>query len=221
MIKKVLFAGLVAVGLLMVGPRRPCFAAPVESDLRSKTVQVHYTITPAAATSSHTVLIDLSSTTVWPNPTGQTGYVNITGIRVNVDKLAASTCTVKLGVVTWVNESSGTVKYFYDLLSAKNVSNTGNSVLSQTDNSFRCLKVIPGSNSNVLNGKTPYLISNDLLSSSTAIQTGVLLPSVNSANGGPGTTYPGVGDIIASVVNHDGTNTISVSVDLMYHHDSR
>ena len=216
--KKFLFS-LFVVGFLF-GPRW-AMAAPVEADLRSKTVQLHCAITPTANSSSHTVLIDLSSSTVWPNPTGQTGYVNITGIRASVDKLAASTATVKLGVVTYVNASSGTVKYFFDLLNSKNVSNTLNGVVSQTDNSFRCLKVIPGTNSNVLNGTTPFLISNDLLSSSTAIQTDVALTAINTANGGAGTTYPGLGDIVLSVVNSDGANTINVTVDLMYHYDAR
>jgi len=203
-------------------------AAPQESDLRSKTIMLHSTWTVAAITSTNTILVSLSSSTVWPNPTNQTGYINVTHARITYDKLTTSSCTAKIGVVTYVDTSTGSVKYFFSAQNGIGPAST-NSVTFENDNSLRNLKVIPATPNSGFDGTTPYFISNDILSGSTLIRssgTVTMLPAVNVRNGGFGfasfgNATPGLGDIILSINNLDATNSIGVIVDLLYHYDSR
>lgn len=204
---------LVVFAILLFGPRKPCFAAPQESDLRSKSIQAHYNLAVAADISTHTVLIDLN--TAWPNPTQQTGAIKITGLSVQIDKTAASTATVRIGVINSINASTGSVTWFYELKNQRNVSNTNNNPIINTDNAIRDLTVIPPTPNTGADGTTPYLISNITTSASTIYQTDVRLPSPIGVAG----TLPKLGDVVMNVIN--GTVAIDVLVDVLYHYDAR
>lgn len=223
---KLLRFALLASGLFFFGFLRLAHAGQLESDLRTKTIQLHYTQLVAVNTSTNIVLISVSSTTYWPNPTAETGYININNLYIQVDKVAASTSTVKVGVVTYVDTSTGSVKYFAVLSSSKSVSNNLNNYFYESDNSFRCLKVISATPNSGFDGTTPFLISNDIVSGSTLFQSDVVLPAVDVTNGGmfspsSGNIAPGLGDIVASIFNPDVTNNIVVTIDMEYHYNSR
>ena len=209
--KKILFG---FIGLVLCGGILS--AAPRESDLRSKTMVVHSTFTLAVNVTTNVVLVDLSDTVNFPHD--ETGYINITGIKVQFDKLAASTCSVRLGVVTHVNASTGSVKYFYEMSTLGNVNNTNIYQSAWTDNQFRCLKVIPSTTQDT-EGSTPYLTSNSEMRGSTIFQNDVNLPSFYSWP--VSNSSPGVGDIIATARNLSASATIVVNIDLLYHSDSR
>lgn len=184
------------------------FSAPQESTIRSKTEMVYYTISLAANTSTTTVLIDLSSTTVWPHK--ETRELDLTGIEIQVDKVAASTCSIQLGVVNFVDSSTGSVSYFTSLDNSLNVSNTQIEDFVYTDNQMRNLRVNPASTPQS-DGSTPYLLTNLKTSGSTIFQTDVLLPAPNPA----GATFTGTGDLVMNVIN--GAGAIVVIVELTYH----
>ena len=204
-------------------------AQPLESDLRSKTIVLHSSWTVAAGISTNTVLVSLSSTTVWPNPTLETGYVNVNNLYIATDKLETSSVTVKVGVVTYIDSSTGSVKYFASMSAINPSTTTVRTLFYQSDNSFKSLKVIPATPNTGLDGITPYFISNDILSGSTLFQTDVMLPAVNGRNSGMiftstgtvGNVFPGLGDIILSINNMDATNAIAVLLDMTYHYEAR
>jgi hypothetical protein len=169
---------------------------------------------PSASASTATVVISLSSnasTNEWPHV--ETGELTLSNIKIELDKVAASTVSVRLGVVTAVNASSGSVTWFTGINSLLNVSNTmTNKDGYGTDTVYR-LRVTPGSAG--AEGKTPYLLSSEKLalsaSGSTVYQTDVKLPSPASTGG----SFPGIGDLVMDV-----TKTISavvnVAVELKY-----
>jgi len=172
-----------------------------------KTVQVTYNLSVAAATNStSTLVIDLSDTTNWPHK--DTGEINISSIRVDIDKVAASTVTVKLGVVNFVDTSTGSVTWFYSRGFAKNVSNTDVLDFQSYGRLFRRLRA--NSEGRVTNGSTPYLLSNDTTDGSTTYQIDVALPSPN------GNTKPGRGDIVMQVTK-DGSNIAVLNIEILYH----
>lgn len=174
-------------------------AAPYDSIFRDNAVQVIYT-SPGITTSTAAIIIDLSDTTNWPHK--QTGSIDIATIWVDFDKIGTSTCTVKIGVVTAVDSSSGTVTYFW----------VANSTMNHVST--------PGVNSPELNGlirakvssagTTPFILSNNKHTSSTLYQTDVTLPTANG-------TYvvPAAGDIVLFVDGNAVTNT-TVTVHLLY-----
>lgn len=176
-----------------------------------KNVTVRYRLSVAAALSTATIAIDLSDTTNWPHK--ETGEINISAIRVDIDKVAASSATVKLGVVNFVNSSTGSVTWFYGREFSKNVSNTDVSHVVNYAPNFMKLRVNPGSNDD--NGTTPYLFSNDTTNGSAIYQNDVFLPSPL------GNDKPGVGDIILAVNNTDYARVIIVSIEIQYHANKR
>ncbi len=190
------------------------FAEPARAwifqDVPDKTVTLRYRVPVAATISTSVVVIDLSDTTNWPHT--ETGQINISSIRFEFDKTAASTATVKLGVVNEIDASTGSVTWFYSKENTLNVSNTGiESLISPTPTLIR-LRVNP--NGPQTDGLTPYILSNDKTSGSTTYQTDVGLPSpVNNS------TLPGFGDLIMSVVN--GASAITINLEIQYHTEKR
>lgn len=190
--------------------------AGIFDNIPDKAVSVHYKLTVAANTSTHTVLVDLSNTTNWPHK--ETGYIAIDALKVTVDKVAASSPTVKIGVVTFVDASTGSVAYAWSLDASKNVSNTSVEAFNNWSPSFLRLKVNPTAPTGVLftDGSTPYLLSSEHVRANTAFQTDVILPNPYGTD-----AAPGLGDIILSVNNVDATNSVIVIVDLLYHSEAR
>lgn len=212
---KIKFLPLALFAFLFFGPRRPCFALSIEEYTKDVTVRVHYNLAVAAATTSTAaVIIDLSDTTNWPHKmySGSVGFLSISTIRAEVDKVAASTFTLKIGVVTAVDTSTGSVKWFATCSNALNVSNTNNVPMIFTNNQLNDLKVIAPTPNSGLDGTTPFLLSSDVTSGSTIYQTDVPLPSPVAG----GSTAPGIGDIVMSYTK-DATNANNVTIDLWYH----
>lgn len=179
--------------------------------VRDKSVSVHYNQDIAAAvTSTSVVIIDLSDTTNWPHK--DNGAINISSIKIEVDKAAASTTTVRLGVVNFVNTSTGSVTWFYTSGNELNVSNTANVNYASYGEGFLRTKAVQG----VLpaDGTTPYIISNEKTSGSTIYQRDVKLPSLISTG-----VLPDTGDIIMDVTKSGAA--ANITIDLIYFSDKR
>lgn len=160
----------------------------------------------AAVTSTAAVVIDLSDIVRWPHK--RTGELILSSVAMQIDKVAASTCTVKLGVVNFVNASTGSVTWAVEFPNDRNVSNT----LTQnyyTGTYYYDLLVQPNATPDN-DGKTPYILSNDKTSGSTTYQNDVMLNS--PANVG---VFPAAGDLVMQVTK-DVTNAVDVYVTITY-----
>lgn len=201
-------SALLLAGLCVIPLARA--QASIFGDISDKDVMVNYRLAVAATISTAAIVIDLSDTTNWPHK--ETGELNISAFRIDVDKTAASTDTVKIGVVNFVDSSTGSVTWVETLEGTSNVSNTNvTEVLNFAPNYLR-LRVNP--NGPQTDGLTPFILSNDTTGGSTTYQTDVNLPSAFSA-----ATKPGVGDLVVSVVN--GAAAIVVNIQVLYHSNSR
>lgn len=181
----------------------------VFEQIPDKTVAVKYRHSLAANTSTNTILIDLSDTTNFPHK--ETGQINISSIRVEFDKAAASTGTIKLGVVTYVNSSTGAVTWFYGKESLFNVSNAEpTDILNQSPNFYK-LKVRP--NGEGTNGSTPYVLSNDTSGFVTTFQTDVVLTTPTGTM-----AAPGLGDIVFQ--GSSGAATVVINIEVLYHSEN-
>lgn len=189
---------------------------------RSYTLKYNLSLTSALQSTS-TVVIHLASGTKtgifteWPHY--EDGEVNISDLRMEIDKVATSTVAVRLGVITSVNLSSGSVTWFWSKNFQKNVSNTDTGIdISATETVYRCRvnASTQDATGTRLEGTTPYIISNDKIAlaaaGSTVYQTDVVLPSPAST----GATFPGRGDIVMDVVK-DTTNAIDIHLELKYY----
>jgi hypothetical protein len=178
----------------------PLYASSFEASFRDNAVEVVYT-SPAVAASTAAIIVDLSDTTNWPHK--NTSGINVSGLWVDVDKAGASTDTVKVGVVTNIDASSGTVKWFFV------AANTANRVST------------PGLQSPIIEGivrtkvnssnVTPYILTNNSSSQSTIFQTDVLLPTANGTF-----VAPAVGDIVAFIEGGGAAATATATIHLIY-----
>jgi len=196
---------------------RPAFAAITDPQvLQEKTVVVHFSTTvPASANPSAFVLVSLSTPTGFPH--NEHGELDVSHINIVIDKLAASTGTVKIGVVNFVNTSTGSVTFFWSRSFLKNVSNTDVTDFHNFSLSFVRCKVNSGATAAVSdkNGTTPYITSNDVRNGSSIYSS--TNATVSQLNSPAGIISPGVGDIVMEVVNGDSANTINVVTDVYYH----
>lgn len=198
---------LLAVGFLGLAQKSHAW---IFQEVPDKAVEVHYRLDVAANITTNTIVIDLSDTTNWPHK--ETGELNLDSVRLNIDKVAASTVTVKLGVVTYVDSSTGCVTWFTLLSSSQNVSNTNVYSFTNYMPTFIKCRVNPGTSAGA-NGTTPYIFSNDTTLGSTIFQNDVVLPTP------AGNAAPGTGDIVMQV-SQAGTATV-VILDLVYHSNQR
>jgi hypothetical protein len=201
-VKKVYLIGLAVASLFLVPSKLHAY-----NGMWDDSQLVTYKITvPSATTSTTAVVVDLSDIVNFPHKRSK--ELILTSIALQIDKVAASTCTVKLGVVNFVNASTGSVTWFTEFPNDRNVSNT----LTQnyyTGTYYYDLLVKPSSTSDV-DGATPYILSNDKTSGSTTYQNDVVLP--NAANT---SATPAVGDLIMQVTK-DATNALDVYVTVTY-----
>jgi len=160
----------------------------------------------SALTSTSAVVIDLSDSTNWPH--SETGEIRVSWLKVSLDKAAASTETIKLGVVNFVNASTGTVTWFYSLPSGYNVSNTNVVDTINYAPAWLNLRVNPANQDDA--GTTPYILSNDKTDGSTTYQNDVSLPTTYGTD-----AAPGYGDVILYVDNSDAKD-INVTVEIIY-----
>jgi len=213
--KKLLLGLLAVVGLCGIS-----HAVSMWDQVNNKSnfVRFRMAFTTAVASTS-TVLIDLSDTTNWPpkDPTNSAnGYITIDGIRLTMDKLGSSTATVKVGVATYVDYSSGTVTWFYSHEDLVNTS-SGTPVDSITNYGLYPLRCIVYPSTTQSAGKTPYILSNDqILQADTNVtvykSSNTFLPSPAPS----GFTTPGIGDIVMDIYK-SVAGAVTVGIEIFYH----
>lgn len=171
---------------------------------------VVYTSSPAGVSVSTTIVMVSLSSNTWPHIDSNLSAreIIIDSIQVDMDKAAATTATVKVGVIREINASSGTVVYFETVGNALNVSNTNNmQYIVYPDGGLNC-RVNPRSpNFGASLGSTPFLFSNDA-TTSTSLTTSLPLPSV----AGGIITFPRQGDIVATVTTGAAASNFSIIV---------
>jgi len=152
--------------------------------------------------STSVVLIDLSDTTNFPHK--ETDRLYIHSICVDIDKVAATTTTVKVGVVNYIDASSSTVTWFKIVGQDLNVSNTNpkpcTEYLAPLD-----MRITAGAS--ITEGAVDNAKSNQT-TNSTTFKTDVRLPSTN------GNIYPGLGDIVATITK--GGAAVNYTFEIVY-----
>lgn len=192
------------VAAFVVGGMSSISHAWIFEQLPDKTKTVVYSQAVAANISTSAVIIDLSNTTNYPHK--ETGNINISSIRIDVDKAAASTCTVRLGVVTFVNTSTGSITWFASRAFRLNASNTSPSPFIHYAPNYLNLKAESAGVD--VTGTTPNLISNLLTAGSSEFQSDLLIPGTYTS------VAPVRGDIILQINN--GTAATDVKVEIQY-----
>lgn len=165
--------------------------------------RVHYE-TSNVAISTQIISIDVSDLVNYPHL--KNGSIALAGIRTTFSTPATSSGTIKFGVVTFVNTSSGTVKWFANYPYSTTAINTFNFSENFTPMYLRAL-VKPIINTG---GTTPYFNTNSTTANSTLYQTDVVLPTSVG-----GSTAPGIGDIIMAI--NIGVGSINdISSEIFY-----
>lgn len=184
--------------------------------VQEKTVMVHFSTTvPVSANPAIIDLISLATATgVFPHK--ETGEIDISQINISIDKLAASSGTVKVGVIDFVGSSTGSVTFFDTYSFLRNVNNTFPVINPGYGQAFYRCRVNPPANT-LNNGTTPFILSNDTKNGSTAYTLTTIMASPISA----GSVNPRPGDIVLEAVNSDITNTYNIVGDIFYHSEAR
>lgn len=181
--------------------------------IQEKSVVVHFSTTVSAGNSLALFdLISLSTSTgLFPHL--DRGEIDISEINLQVDKVSTSTGTAKVGVMTFVNTSTGSATYFYGLSYRNNVSNNGLADMDNFSPTFYRCRVNSGKTaiSADKDGLTPFILSNDARTGSG------LFASTNTLQSPIGFVNPRPGDIILEVSNPDVTNSINIIIDIWYH----
>lgn len=161
--------------------------------------KVHYE-NATVTTSTQIIFIDLSDTVNYPHErTGSVGISKITTSFIsNLGAANISSGTIQLGVVTYVGNSTGTVKWFatYPYFTTSSATVSYNDFLAPI---YTRSAVRPIANSD---GTTPYFASNNTTSGSS-IYTSTLTVLPTSLGGN---VNPGLGDIILNL--NIGTGSI-------------
>lgn len=206
---------LLAVVLFLIAPIRIHAAITDPEVLQEKSVLLFFSTTVAAASNANFDLISLStSANLFPHL--DTGEIDTHYIHIVVDKIAAATATVKIGVVNFVNTSTGSVTFFYEKVANRNVSNTVGSDMFAPEPAFVRCKVRPNNTALTtdVDGLTPFILSNDKLSGSALYHS--TTTATAQLNSPVGLISPRVGDIIMQVLT-DSSNPVNVIVNIAYH----
>lgn len=205
--------GILISTLIVAAPILARASSPYEESSRDKTMVIFSSTSVGVAVTTYSILVDLSDTVNFPHK--ESGEIDLSRIDILVDKAAASTGTIKIGVVNAVGASSGSVTWFLRDSFERNVSNTNPNLsfnLDGMDIKTHANGHTPGGN---VIGTTPYILSNDKTTQSSVFQSTVPLPTPF------GNAAPGVGDIVMYASNNDFTSTITVSINLLYHSHQR
>jgi hypothetical protein len=210
-LKKFLFAFLLIGGIIRFG-----HAAITDPQVnQEKTVQVYLSTTiPVATNPARFVLIQLSSSS-YPhlalNPS-DIGEIDISHIRADIDKVATSSGSIRIGVVTYTDTHGGSVEFFWKRSFTKNGSNTN---ISDPENDtpafYRCKVRVPVS-STTYAGPTPWILSNETLYNVSAYTSTATFQSTVGV-----TSSLRTGDIVMEIANLDPANTIVVNTTVLYH----
>lgn len=212
--KKFLLALSLLLTLLI--PAKRAFADyDVSSTKRDKGVWVRGIINGPVGISTNVILVDLSDTVNWPHK-DPTGEIRIDNINLEFDKPAASSGTIKIGVVTSVLglssstivPSSGTITWFFGRsLSSATTNADMLDPFNLENGAIRC-RVNPDPRAGFgYAGKTPYILSND---TENFINTSQMLTLA-------GSTIPAIGDIVVQVNNSSTVDGLRAIVGMLYH----
>lgn len=162
-------------------------------------VSLRYVLNNVSA-STNTILIKLSDTSNYPHKS--TGFIDIGSMRVMLGKVATSTGTVKIGVVTRATPTGSDIKYFFMYDLATEVTATAPSQI-MSEWFFARLRVKS-------DGTTPFLISNDTTLSSSVF-------SSTSAYTTAAGTFAGLapGDVVMTYTSV-GSNPMNINIELKY-----
>lgn len=207
--------------LFLFLPKFGSCAITDEGVVREKSFTIHYSTTIAASVgvvpaSSPTavVLISLSTPTGWGHVDRK--ELDISHIDCRIDKLAASTCTIKIGVVNFVGNSTGSVTFFWAYSNQRNVSNTSIPEPTLYPQAFIRARVQP--QVGPTDGLTPFIVSNDTRSGSGVYQNTRFIPTASLITPN---VIPMVGDIVMEATNFDATNSIIVNLEIVYHSEAQ
>jgi hypothetical protein len=154
------------------------------------------------AASTTAILVDLSDITNFPH--SKTGYVVVNALRVNIDKAAASTGTVRIGLIVAISTTVGSVEWIHTTNFDRDTVSTH---LEEMINfAPACIRAYANTS-----GATPYLIGIST-ANSTLFQSDVNLPTTYQPSGA---VAPAVGDL---VLRYDaiGSTAMDIEVELWY-----
>jgi hypothetical protein len=139
------------------------------------------------------------------------GGINLVTLNIVIDKVAASSGTLKIGVLTEVNAATGSVKYFATVPFSRDTTSTFIQYSPDYNHFFARCKVAYNGRTN---GVTPFITSNDVAVNQTAFRRDNILQSPI------GTIAPHVGDVVMVVTTNaypaSPANAIDVSVTSLY-----
>lgn len=165
--------------------------------------------------SSTTILVALSSNT-WPHYPYGTRELDISSIRWTLDKVATSTGTLKMGVVTYISGSSSTIAWIWARTLEKNVNNANMEGYENYGDAHIKCRVDPTKNKEGLSvGYLPYALTNDYTEGSVDITSSTVLGSAISAINPTASMTAHVGDIVFSFKNNFQAET--ASFEITYH----
>lgn len=146
----------------------------------------------------YAILVDLSDTTNWHHD--QTGRIDISYIGMQVDKTNATTGKVSLGIITAIDGTNATIKYFSSII----FDNSSDTHLTR-DRNFATSQIKGGFSG----GALTKITTNDSETTASVNTAGTL----NSASGSSVT--PAVGDIIIKMSWTVGS--YGTSIFALYH----
>lgn len=150
---------------------------------------------------SYVILVDLSDTTNFPHLS--TGRVDITSVCMMIDKESNTNGHMYVGYVTAISSVSADIQYVSGLLFDKSSDTSMREVDSMIPSQIK---------GSITNGLLDHAVTNHYTSGTTMVNTATALNSPLGAS----TVTPGVGDIIATMVNISGAEYLG-SVRVMYH----
>lgn len=157
------------------------------------------------------VLIDLSDTVNWPHK--EKKAIHITSIQCELDKAAASTTTVRIGVVNYIGVSSGSITWFYDKKGEQNISNTNVDGYQEYPDYGINTKV--NFSTGEFDGTTPYILSTEKSSLVTYLKLNTFLPTINSTQ-----VFPAVGDILIEFNKSTVQTIINYVIRIKYYSEN-
>ncbi len=189
--KIILFA--LAFGIAGFAQARPWGARETSN------VMVNHVIADNIA-STATILIDLSDTSNYPH--NYTGSIDISFLKISVDKVDIATGSVKVGVITEISAVDATGYFFADLaFSTANVSAHIEKTFNVTPSTIRTL----------IKGTTPfYFVTDDIFEADSQFQNDVLIPTAAGGN-----ANAGKGDIVV-VVGARNAAQATISIQALY-----
>lgn len=149
----------------------------------------------------YVILVDLSDTTNFPH--GDTGRIDISTVRFEVDKASNAQGSVQIGVITRIDGTNADISYLTKLSFINSTSNLLTSFQNWAPSQLKF---------GVSGGNLTKAITNDTETNVAAVNTGATLDSPRGAS----TVTPAVGDIVLKL-GHSAGGTYDVDVEAMYH----